>query len=450
MRHRKKTQKQKFVPGETPVNKLPAWRGTVYKRAREDAGESSGRRKRPDQDTNLRIYSNLEVEFEQRLLKKIRHCKGNKDDLQKLINQEKATDHLERGVVSEADKRAGYDAGTIDKCMKRLKTVDKLTPIKRYRAFVESNFERLIVVDSTLEETPDKPSKGIEAESSPDAGDIRAFTMSFNQSLREDLPDDIKEHMKNKLNDTIEQASDYSIQFSLLVRKLMLRFADTTYTMDEDGEVSFESVTGFDITDILPAGFQIEGEAISVAPPLNKDFLSSATHVKNLKSLYKDTFFNDIQTKYFGVQGARKTRHSVIFETLTEGVPPEDFSSPCDTLVMKLCLAQYVTNHKNMWSNSKRIYKLLSNLVDVLLKVHLAPSREKSYKEHIKKKIVEREKKNKKPVSAYESLSIPYDKISLIMCILFNSLEREKVEKCHNNLSSSLEPQNKKNYIYFE
>ncbi|KAI8877005.1 hypothetical protein K501DRAFT_337721 [Backusella circina FSU 941] len=320
MRHKKKTQKQKFVPGETPVNKLPAWRGTVYKRAREDAGESSGRRKRPDQDYNLRIYSNLEVEFEQRLLKKIRHCKGNKDDLQKLINQEKATDHLERGVVSEADKLAGYDAGTIDKCMKRLKNVDKLTPIKRYHAFVESNFERLIVVDSTLEETPDKPSKDIEVDSTPDAGDIRAFTMSFNQSLREDLPDDIKEHMKNKLNDTIEQASDYSIQFSLLIRKLMLRFANATYTMDEDGEVSFESATGFDITDILPAGFQIEGEAISVAPPLNRD----------------------------------------------------------------------------------------------LLKVHLAPSREKSYKEHIKKKIVEREKKNKKPVSAYESLSIPYDKISLV------------------------------------
>ncbi|KAI8883602.1 hypothetical protein K501DRAFT_272604 [Backusella circina FSU 941] len=307
--------------------KVCSWKSTTYKRAREYAGESSAKRKRPDQDTNLRMYSNLEVEFEQQLLRKIRNC---------------------------------YDAGTIDKCLKRLKSVDNLKSIEIYHDFVESNFERLIAVGSTLEETPDKPSKDIEAESSPDASYIRAFTMSFNQSLREDLPDDIKEHIKNKRNDTIEQASDYSIHFSLLIRKLMLHFANATYTMDEDGEVSFESATGFDITDILPAGFQIEGEAISVAPSLNKDLLSSATHVKNLKSLYKDTFFNDIQSKYFGVQGARKTSHSVIFETLTEGVPPEDYNSPCDTLVMKLRLAQYVTNHKNMWSDNKRIYKLLS------------------------------------------------------------------------------------------
>jgi hypothetical protein len=49
-----------------------------------------------------------------------------------------------------------------------------------------------------------------------------------------------------------------------------------------------------------------------------------------------------------------------------------------------------MTNFKNMWSNGKRYFLLLNNVLIVLLRIHLAPDRERSRREYIDKKKVEK------------------------------------------------------------
>jgi hypothetical protein len=64
-----------------------------------------------------------------------------------------------------------------------------------------------------------------------------------------------------------------------------------------------------------------------------------------------------------------------------------------DPYVMKTALQPYTTNYQNMWSKANRFGKLLSHLILVLLKIHLAPIREKKHKDYITNKIDERQKK---------------------------------------------------------
>lgn len=50
---------------------------------------------------------------------------------------------------------------------------------------------------------------------------------------------------------------------------------------------------------------------------------------------------------------------------------------------MQNALFGYSVNSSNMWSEPKRYYKLLNKLLQVLLKLHLAPTRHLKYKEYL-------------------------------------------------------------------
>jgi hypothetical protein len=61
---------------------------------------------------------------------------------------------------------------------------------------------------------------------------------------------------------------------------------------------------------------------------------------------------------------------------------------------MENALVKVVTNMKNMWNTPKIFYGLMNSLLDVLLRVHLAPNREAKYRSYIQKKAEERLKKD--------------------------------------------------------
>jgi hypothetical protein len=65
-------------------------------------------------------------------------------------------------------------------------------------------------------------------------------------------------------------------------------------------------------------------------------------------------------------------------------------------LVLKSnALEKYKVNMANMWTGRTQMNKLLNKLIEVLLKVHLAPTRERKYREHIAKKRQESQFKTK-------------------------------------------------------
>jgi hypothetical protein len=75
-------------------------------------------------------------------------------------------------------------------------------------------------------------------------------------------------------------------------------------------------------------------------------------------------------------------------------IPRDPHNLPkLDPYVMKIALQTYTTNYQNMWSKANRFRKLLNHLILVLLKIHLAPIKEKKYKDYITIKIDERQKK---------------------------------------------------------
>jgi hypothetical protein len=54
-------------------------------------------------------------------------------------------------------------------------------------------------------------------------------------------------------------------------------------------------------------------------------------------------------------------------------------------------LTRYMTNMANMWSGRSLFNKLLGKLLDVLLRIHLVPTREQKYQEWVAKKKTDRE-----------------------------------------------------------
>jgi len=51
--------------------------------------------------------------------------------------------------------------------------------------------------------------------------------------------------------------------------------------------------------------------------------------------------------------------------------------------VMEIALTNFNSNLSLMWTDKKMINRLLNKLIEVLLKIHLAPVREKEYRTYI-------------------------------------------------------------------
>ncbi|KAI9245718.1 hypothetical protein EDC94DRAFT_590373 [Helicostylum pulchrum] len=77
-----------------------------------------------------------------------------------------------------------------------------------------------------------------------------------------------------------------------------------------------------------------------------------------------------------------------------------------DPYVMKMSLSKYATNFEVMWSDSKRPLKVLNRLLDILLKIHLAPEQEQKHKAYIAKKKKEMEQKRQLYISEKEATTI--------------------------------------------
>jgi hypothetical protein len=76
--------------------------------------------------------------------------------------------------------------------------------------------------------------------------------------------------------------------------------------------------------------------------------------------------------------------------------------------VMKLSLEQYKTNMANMWSSRRQINKLFDKSLEVLLKIHLAPNRERNYVEMLQRKkeeLLKKKSDNSNKMKGYENLT---------------------------------------------
>jgi hypothetical protein len=64
-------------------------------------------------------------------------------------------------------------------------------------------------------------------------------------------------------------------------------------------------------------------------------------------------------------------------------------------LERSIALAKIATNFANLWSNNKLINSLLNKVIEVLLRIHLAPTRESQYREYLEKRALMKSDENK-------------------------------------------------------
>ena len=104
-------------------------------------------------------------------------------------------------------------------------------------------------------------------------------------------------------------------------------------------------------------------------------------------------------------EGSTKTQyfHNAFVDILPRNIKKAFTTDP---YVMKMSLSKYATNFEVMWSDSKRPLKVLNRLLDILLKIHLAPEREQKYKAYVAKKKKEMEQKRQLYISEKEATTI--------------------------------------------
>ncbi|CEP08685.1 hypothetical protein [Parasitella parasitica] len=333
--------------------------------------------------------------MERELRGRIERCildKGDMEELKKACLVEK---QLRRGLVTEAEVNADLPTTEIEKFLKRYNHKNDTKSIDHWIKFVEENFETLETTSrrdikgkgrATDDQGANDPNVKVQGKPKSPNEEIRCCTAQMKKIINDRILKDISKHIQDTLDSTLVEASDYITDYSVRLLSLILLLKENTFKI-EDKSISLKPTKGFAIADILPGNYRTETTVANVPPPLKRSCLESDTFNKHYKNMFSADHLQVIQAIYFGPIGSR-TRDP-IYTSFTNIIPRETSTLPkLDAYVMKIALATYATNFQNMWKNSNKIRKLSNNLITVLLKIHLAPTREARYKEYIEKKEV--------------------------------------------------------------
>ncbi|KAI9255367.1 hypothetical protein EDC94DRAFT_650689 [Helicostylum pulchrum] len=181
-------------------------------------------------------------------------------------------------------------------------------------------------------------------------------------------------------------------------------------TFVKDGNsVKMQQKRGPRLLNVLPTNYQLEKkDDIFLPPPLDFFCLKTANIARNFSKLFSKAHLQLIHSTYLGPQGLRegstKTQyfHNAFVDILPRNIKKAFATDP---YVMKMSLSKYATNFEVMWSDLKRPLKVLNRLLDILLKIHLAPEREQKYKAYVARKKKEMEQKRQlKRLAVFRSI----------------------------------------------
>ncbi|KAI9253048.1 hypothetical protein EDC94DRAFT_680372 [Helicostylum pulchrum] len=359
----KKKQRVKF---EGSSNRIPSWRTPGLKREwmeneAESSTSSTSSTKRVKNDTDNNFYIEaLSNEMRIRLTNKIRTCLDNEDDINTLKTQCLNATRLERGTVTTAEQKANVPATTIEK----------------KRKGKEKEVEKEIVSDDTI-----PLNKVLDTSSSNhNTDEVRAFTTSITKIFRKDLPKDILHQFLAIISKTLVESTDYITTYGVQLFKMLIQFKDKRFELDEANNVVLSSIQVSKLKEYLPSDFNVDQPNQCLPPAPDRDFMNSDSFNKQLKSLFDTSHLQLIQSTYFGSRGPTQStlQKSPLHKVSVDHIPPKnDQRQSLDVYIMKQALVKYTVNFISLWDNPKRLNNLLNRLLRVLLKIHLAPIREK-------------------------------------------------------------------------
>ena len=347
-----------------------------------------------DEGTEQRLMNSLEKTLKYRIKNEIRQAILDKKDITQLQKDMRARNTLPRGTLTAAEQDTGVKAAELDKLMKRKKE----KPIAYYQKFVLREYQALLKeVENKLtaesKETSEQGTvsvtpEGLLEEDSKDDNENELQTVShpFEPLLLTDLPADIKEAVLLTVGVNLRSSSDYIIAYSVQVLKMISLFKNHTFTRRPDATYALDSKVGSHVYSILPQEFIVTEEITHFPPPSNLSLLNDLAFKKDLENIFSAPHLQTLHADYFGSGTSRRKGSFPCVDALKAAFQQEKRREVSEPYVMKLALSRYINNFKTMWSNYKRQYRLLNNVLIVLLRIHLAPDRERSRREYIEKK----------------------------------------------------------------
>ncbi|PHZ09986.1 uncharacterized protein RHIMIDRAFT_293945, partial [Rhizopus microsporus ATCC 52813] len=296
--------------------------------------------------------------------------------------------------TTKKSKNVERDLNKLEQKLLNIKTLPRgvLTQAAMYASFfkeyVKGNFHS--IARNLREEVTEGKHDGTEPEVHSTDIEYRTCSVAVNRIIRKDLPLEIKQAVLEKLESTLTQVSDYIINITFIMNMVLLELRNCDMIIQGS----------FNIANILPDGFLPSQDCTiehTIGPlPVADSF------TKGFSMLMEHQHIGLIHSYYFDSVGAKETNlnkhpaQMAIFMALeSSGIERGKFKeTSLKSHEMVNALVDVTTNMKNMWSTPKIFYGLMNSLLDVLLRVHLAPNREAKYRSYIQKRTEERLKKD--------------------------------------------------------
>lgn len=231
-------------------------------------------------------------------------------------------------------------------------------------------------------------------------------TTSLNSIIRRDLQDSVKAAFIATATDTMQDVSDLATNFAVLVLTLMVSLRSVEFAQDSQiSPVHLRPANGFDIKKILPTNYEIQSDMQQFSvPALKQELYNSTSFTSQFEKMFARGHLDYIETAFAGRRDLREsTSQKYQLQESLNSLIPASFLDKMQSFqvvpppVRKAALVQFKTNFDNLWKSNDLMYRAVNKVIDVLLKLHLAPKRQKEYQTYvasIKKSNDEKERKS--------------------------------------------------------
>ncbi|KAI9481629.1 MAG: hypothetical protein EXX96DRAFT_618560 [Benjaminiella poitrasii] len=158
--------------------------------------------------------------------------------------------------------------------------------------------------------------------------------------------------------------SNYINEYSFLLYRLITYLRTSTFTRLPDGSVDLQQRTGINFERILPEGFQNTTAIRAFLPPIVRQCLEAEGADQQFSKLFDDSELRILHALYFGSRGSKAIASHPFLSALTSDIRKEnDWQEMAEPFLMRLALAQYMINFKNIWSNKKLFGTMLTRAI---------------------------------------------------------------------------------------
>ena len=291
-------------------------------------------------------------------------AKNLAENLETLRKKQSQCKSAPRGILENVDMSSGGVPGRTSAALIKY----KLKACDIWNEYVQDNFED---ARFSVTQTLQPADKGQSKKANRVATSVtRACIVPMAQLIRSDLPVETRQNLLHVLENSIKNTSEYFDNFSALVFSTMLSLQ--TFSETDDNILSR----------LIPSPFFINKNQSDLINRIDIHSFDEATlaEFNKLFSIQHLQFMNSCHFSTRGLHSASSKNHPLwqrLSEHVSKAVDIEFQASSFPSHMKQMIIQKFEVNMKNMWAD-KRILKLaLDRLLLCLLRLHLAPKKEK-------------------------------------------------------------------------